>query len=109
SDAPPEPRRIGVLYLDGHEKGRMLSAVTRHALEAFATEAAAAIESAHLYRESTEKKKLEGELQLAAEIQRALLPEACQSGGHYEVASNSIPCRAIGGDFYDCFTLSDGA
>jgi phosphoserine phosphatase RsbU/P len=109
SDAPPEPRRIGVLYLDGHEKGRMLSTVTRHALEAFATEAAAAIESAHLYRESAEKRRLERELQLAAEIQQALLPEACQSGGHFDVASNSIPCRAIGGDFYDYFALADGA
>ena len=109
SEAPPEPRRIGVLYLDDHEKGRMMSAVTRHALEAFATEAAAAIESAHLFRESAEKQRLERELQLAAEIQRALLPEACQSGSHFEVASNSIPCRAIGGDFYDYFSLPGGA
>jgi len=98
-----------VLYLDGHEKGRMLSTVTRHALDTFATEAAAAIESAHLYRESAEKRRLERELQLAAEIQQALLPEACQSGGHFDVASNSIPCRAIGGDFYDYFALADGA
>ena len=109
SEAPPEPRRIGVLYLDDREKGRMMSAVTRHALEAFATEAAAAIESAHLFRESAEKQRLERELQLAAEIQRALLPEACQSGSHFEVASNSIPCRAIGGDFYDYFSLPGGA
>ena len=109
SEAPPEPRRIGVLYLDDHEKGRMMSAVTRHAIEAFATEAAAAIESARLFRESAEKQRLERELQLAAEIQRALLPEACQSGSHFEVASNSIPCRAIGGDFYDYFSLPGGA
>ena len=109
SDAKPGVRRIGVLYLDGHEKGRMLSAVSRHALEAVATEAAAAIESARLYRESAEKTRLEADLQLAAEIQRALLPEANQSGGHFEVASNSVPCRAIGGDFYDYFALASGA
>ena len=109
SDATLEPRPIGVLYLDSREKGRMLSAATRHALDALATEAAAAIESAHLYRESAEKRRLERELQLAAEIQRALLPEACQSGGHFDVASNSIPCRAIGGDFYDYFALAGGA
>ena len=35
-------RPIGVLYLDSHEKGRLLSTTTRHALEAFATEAGAA-------------------------------------------------------------------
>ena len=107
--APPEQRPIGVVYLDSREKGRLLSVGTRHALEAFVTEAAAAIDSARLYRESAEKARLESELQLAAEIQRALLPEACRSGSHFEVASRSIPCRAIGGDFYDYFTLTGGA
>src|SRR6185503_12362223 len=105
----PEQRPIGVMYLDSKEKGRLLSVGTRHALQAFVTEAAAAIESARLYRESAEKARLEGELQLAAEIQRALLPEACRSGSHFEVASRSIPCRAIGGDFYDYFDLTGGA
>jgi len=105
----PEQRPIGVMYLDSKEKGRLLSVGTRHALQAFVTEAAAAIESARLYRESAEKARLEGELQLAAEIQRALLPEACRSGRHFEVAASSIPCRAIGGDFYDYFDLAGGA
>ena len=74
--APAAQRPIGVLYLDSREKGRLLSTATRHALEAFATEAAAAIESARLYRESAEKARLEQEMELAAEIQRALLPQA---------------------------------
>jgi sigma-B regulation protein RsbU (phosphoserine phosphatase) len=108
-EAPHEHRPIGVVYLDSREEGRLLSVGTRHALEAFVTEAAAAIDIARLYRESAEKARLEGELQLAAEIQRALLPEACRSGRHFEVASRSIPCRAIGGDFYDYFDLTGGA
>jgi serine phosphatase RsbU (regulator of sigma subunit) len=107
-DAGPVQRPIGVLYLDSRERGRLLSPATQHALEAFATEAAAAIESARLYRESAEKARLEQDLQLAAEIQRALLPQARQSGGHFEVAAASIPCRAIGGDFYDYFSLPAG-
>ena len=107
-DAGPVQRPIGVLYLDSRERGRLLSPATQHALEAFATEAAAAIESARLYRESAEKARLEQDLQLAAEIQRALLPQAQQSGGHFEVAAASIPCRAIGGDFYDYFSLPGG-
>jgi serine phosphatase RsbU (regulator of sigma subunit) len=101
-------RPIGVLYLDSHEKGRLLSTTTRHALETFATEAGAALESARLYREAAEKARLEHELDLAADIQRALQPQARQSGGHFAVASASIPCRAIGGDFFDYFNLSSG-
>jgi serine phosphatase RsbU (regulator of sigma subunit) len=108
SDAPPAQRPIGVLYLDSREKGRLQASATRQALDAFATEAAAAIESARLYREATEKARLEHELQLAAEIQRALLPPAVQSGPYFEVASAAIPCRAIGGDFFDYFNLPGG-
>ena len=40
-DAGPVQRPIGVLYLDSRERGRLLSPATQHALEAFATEAAA--------------------------------------------------------------------
>ena len=109
SHAGPSQRPIGVLYLDSRERGQLLSPATQRALEAFATEAAGAIESARLYRESAEKARLDQDLQLAAEIQRALLPQAHQSGAHFEIASASIPCRAIGGDFYDYFNLPGGA
>lgn len=107
-DGAEERRPMGVLYLDSQEKGAMLSTATQKALEAVAVQASSAIESARLYREATEKKQMERELQLAAEIQRALLPEARQSGKHFDVAAASIPCRAIGGDFFDYFTLPNG-
>ena len=103
-----EQRPIGVLYLDSREKGQLMSAAARSALEAVAGEAASAIESARLYREATEKARMEREMLLAAEIQRALLPEAMQSGPHFDVAAASIPCRSIGGDFFDYFNLADG-
>ena len=44
-------------------------------LEAFATQAALAIESARLYAESAEKARIDRDLRIAADIQRALLPE----------------------------------
>ena len=103
-----EQRPIGVLYLDSREKGQLMSAAARTALEAVAGEAASAIESARLYREATEKARMEREMLLAAEIQRALLPEAMQSGPHFDVAAASIPCRSIGGDFFDYFNFADG-
>ena len=109
SDASADQRPIGVLYLDSREKGQLVSDAARRALEEVAAEAASAIESARLYREAIEKARLDRELLLAAEIQRALLPEACQSGDFFEVAAASMPCRSIGGDFFDYFTLPDGA
>ncbi len=102
-----EQQPIGVLYLDSRERGQLMSASARAALAEVAGEAASAIESARLYREATEKARLDRELHLAAEIQRALLPEALHSGPHFDVAASSIPCRSIGGDFFDYFNLTD--
>lgn len=102
-------RRIGVLYLDSREKGTFLSGSTRGALETLATEAAVAIENARLYRETMEKAKMEQEMRIAAEIQQALLPKTGHSGSFFRTAASSIPCRSIGGDFYDYVDLRSGS
>jgi phosphoserine phosphatase RsbU/P len=102
-------RRIGVLYLDSREKGTFLAGSTRGALETLATEAAVAIENARLYRETMEKAKMEQEMRIAAEIQQALLPKAGHSGPFFRTAASSLPCRSIGGDFYDYVDLPGGA
>lgn len=101
-------RTIGVLYLDGRERGALLSSATRASLEAFATQAALAIDSARLYAEAAEKAKLERDLRVAAEIQRALLPEPQYSGASFDVAAASIPCRTVGGDFFDYLEVGGG-
>ena len=107
-EADSGEKRIGVLYLDSTEKGALKSLVTRGALEALAAEAAVAIENARLYRESCEKAQLEHELQIAAGIQQALMPLGERAGSCFEVAGASIPCRAIGGDFFDYLELDGG-
>jgi phosphoserine phosphatase RsbU/P len=97
------------LYLDSREKGSLLSHSTRAALETLATEAAVAIENARLYRETMEKARMEQEMRIAAEIQQALLPKAGRTGVYFKAAAASLPCRSIGGDFYDYVDLSDGS
>ena len=109
ADAVSEERRIGVLYLDSREKGSFLSSSTRGALETLATEAAVAIENARLYRETMEKAKMEQEMRIAADIQQALLPKGGRIGAFFRLAAASIPCRSIGGDFYDYVDLPGGA
>ena len=118
ASAKSEDRRIGVLYLDSREKGTLLASATRVALETLAAEAAVAIENARLYREAAEKAKLEQEMRIAAEIQGALLPKTSITKGFVDAAAATIPCRSIGGDFFDyadhasggfAFTLGDVA
>lgn len=101
ADEAAEEKRIGVLYLDSAEPGPLLSGSRRMALETLATEASQAIENARLYRVAIEKAALERELRIAAEIQQALMPRATRTGAHFEAGAATLPCRSIGGDFFD--------
>lgn len=103
-----ESRVIGVLYLDGRERGTMLSNNTIASLEAFATQAALAIESARLYAESAEKARIDRDLRVAAEIQQRLLPEPNCDARFCELAATSVPCRTVGGDFFDYVDVGAG-
>jgi len=104
-----EPRAIGVLYLDSREKGTLMSETARTALETLAAEAAVAIENARLYREASEKARMDEELRIASQIQQSLLPQSRKSVGFGEAMGASIPCRAIGGDFFEYLDLPDGS
>ena len=104
-----QPRRIGVLYLDSRDKAKLLSSSTEGALETLANEAAVAIQNAELYRAALDNAKLEREMQTAAEIQRVLLPNRQRTGAFFEAAAETLPCRSIGGDFFDYIDRSDGA
>ena len=60
-------------------------------------------------RDEAERDAREGqEMRIAAEIQQALLPPRSRSDTWYAAAGASIPCRSIGGDFFEYFDLPDG-
>jgi serine phosphatase RsbU (regulator of sigma subunit)/pSer/pThr/pTyr-binding forkhead associated (FHA) protein len=98
-------RRIGVLYIDSRERGYLRSAGALHAL---AAEAAVVIENARLYQEVVGKERVEQELRIAAEMQRALLPPPRAETASADLAAMTIPCRSVGGDLFD-YSVQDGA
>ncbi len=55
--------------------------------------------------EAENRTREEQELRIAAEIQQALLPPRIRAGSGYAAAGASIPCRTIGGDFFEYFDL----
>ena len=79
----------------------------RRTLLLFANQVAIALETAHLHRQALEKERLERELDLAADIQRRLLPEVVPAIDGYELAGWSRPARHIGGDYYDLLEVRD--
>ena len=101
-------RVIGVLYVDSRERNSLYSAATMESLEVVGTQAALAIESARLYAEAAEKGRIERELRVAADIQRALLADPAYEGRFCDLTAASVPCRTVGGDFFDYLELSDG-
>ncbi|MXX60405.1 MAG: SpoIIE family protein phosphatase [Holophagales bacterium] len=70
------------------------------ALSLFANQAAIALTNAKLHRQALEKERLEREVELAAEIQRNILPAEMPSVGCFETVGWSRPSRQVGGDYY---------
>ena len=79
----------------------------RRSLSLFANQAAIALETAHLHKQALEKERLERELELAADIQRRLLPTVFPRLDGFELAGWSRPARHVGGDYYDLLRIKD--
>jgi ketosteroid isomerase-like protein len=58
--------------------------------------------------ERLEKTRLDKELRTAADVQRALLSRTAHIGRFCESVGHSVPCRAIGGDFFEFIDLPSG-
>ena len=99
-------RAVGVLrvYTDvPHE----FSEFERKLLESIASQAAVAIENARLQEEALEKDRLERQVQIAAEVQRRMMPAKAPAMPGFDVAALYVPCFELGGDFYDFIHLGD--
>ena len=58
----------------------------------------------------TAREKVENELNIAAQIQRSILPSifpAFPDHGEFDLYAMMIPAREVGGDFYDFFLVDD--
>jgi sigma-B regulation protein RsbU (phosphoserine phosphatase) len=82
-------------------------AADKRTLAMFANQAAIALENAYLHRQALEKERLEREIELAAEIQRRLLPTDFPRLEGFELVGWSRPARHVGGDYYDFLSLSE--
>lgn len=74
----------------------------------FANQAAIALENARLHLRALEQERLGREMQLAAEIQRQILPKGAPQVTGYQLAGWNRPAREVGGDYYDMFPTRSG-
>ncbi|MCK5297171.1 MAG: SpoIIE family protein phosphatase, partial [Alphaproteobacteria bacterium] len=75
-------------------------------LEALGSSAALAIINARMAKELIGKEVMRKELELAAEIQRGLLPENLPDD--FPVHGINVPAKTVSGDFFDTGKLEDG-
>ncbi len=75
-------------------------------LQVLATAAAMSIKNARMADELVEQERVARELELAAEIQRSLLPGETPEG--FALFGVNYPARVVSGDFFDYFPLADG-
>ena len=58
--------------------------------------------------EVADRLSLKGELEVAREIQLAMLPSGTYAAGDVEICGVTRPANTVGGDFYDVLPLPDG-
>jgi len=98
---------LGVVYLDSRRPAAF-SKLDRRILDALAVEAAAVLDNARLVERERQRERMEQQLAIARDIQRALLPRGFRDFPHAAITGVNLPCLTVGGDYFDIFPLGDG-
>lgn len=98
-------RPLGVLRLYARER-RVFSDFDRRMVRSIAQQAAIAIEQARLLRLQEEEQRIQRQLQLAADVQRRMLPSRVPQVPGVDLAARYVPSFELGGDFYDFIELN---
>ncbi len=99
---------MGALYVDSRFASRDLSGVSSDILHVVATEAASLIENARLVQAEEAARRYQQELAIAASIQQKLMAVTIPEVPFARLAGRNLPCKDIGGDFFDAVNTEDG-
>ncbi|MDQ6800645.1 MAG: SpoIIE family protein phosphatase [Acidobacteriota bacterium] len=77
-------------------------------LSLFANQVGIALENARLHRDALEKQVMQRELELAATIQRDILPKSIPHIENVEISALSRPAKQVGGDYHAFFERENG-
>lgn len=101
------PTVMGILYLDSHKYMHSLSGLDEQLLRRLAGEAGNVLEKLELVETLAERQRIEAELAVAEETQRALLPRSLPSFEPFRIRALCRPTRQLGGDFYDFIPVGE--
>ena len=96
---------------DIEEEGEGMSPVLKHLtfIQTISTIIIVAIENIRLHKESLRQEALKKELELAARMQKMLIPDNSHMPRNHQIVVTGFyyPHYEVGGDYYDCIKLSD--
>jgi sigma-B regulation protein RsbU (phosphoserine phosphatase) len=98
-------RILGVLSIIKRERGKFFSENDFDHIKTFADYASLTIDFIMTYMELIEKREMERELGIAAEIQQKLLPNKIPRLDKATISAFSIPAKGVSGDYFDVLPL----
>jgi serine phosphatase RsbU (regulator of sigma subunit) len=104
-----EGRVTGLIYVDSPDLVRPFTAEDLNLLTVMANVAAIRIENARLAEVEQHQRQMSQEMAQAAEIQRGLMPRQDPVAPGLDSAGQSLPCLAVGGDYFDYVPMPGGS
>jgi sigma-B regulation protein RsbU (phosphoserine phosphatase) len=101
-------RIIGLIYVDSPFVLREFTKDDLNLLTVMASICAIRIENARLALVEEGERIMKRDLSQAAEIQGRMLPAEAPTVPGTDLAGFNVPCRTVGGDYYDFFPYADG-
>ena len=98
----------GVIHLDTQNPISQFKPDDLELLQAVAGQASLSYESHRLLVSALQKQKQDSEMQIAKRVQETLLPDEMPKADGYSFFASYDAAQAVGGDYYDAFTLADG-
>lgn len=98
-------RPIGVMRLYARHP-RTFEDADQRLFRSIAQQSAVAVQQSRLLKSREEERRIQRQLQLAADVQRRMMPRGVPNMPAFDVASKYLPSFELGGDFYDFVDLN---
>src|SRR6056297_663584 len=98
-------RVLGTIVMTKHTEGDTFTDLDFTHMQTFADYAALTIDNIFNYEELIEKREMHREIEIAANIQKGLLPREIPELPSTQISAFSRAARGISGDYYDTFLI----
>lgn len=98
-------RPIGVMRLYARRERKFDESDLR-LFRSIAQQSAVAVQQSRLLKSQEEERRIQRQLQLAADVQRRMMPRGVPNMPAFDVAAKYLPSFELGGDFYDFVNLN---